>query len=77
MKLTPLSPQKLIKLLGLLGYFPARRKGSHIILENHETGRIAVVPVHSSKEIGVGLLSTILREVGISREEYFELLKAA
>ena len=37
MKITPLEGKKLIKLLGLIGYAPVRQKGSHVILENHET----------------------------------------
>ena len=77
MKLAPIGPQKLVKLLGFLGYFPARQKGSHLILENSKTGKIVVIPVHSSKDISVGLLSAILRETGISREKYFELLGKA
>ena len=77
MKLAPISPQKLVKMLGFLGYFPARQKGSHLILENSVTGKIVVIPVHSSKEISVGLLSSILRETGITRERYFELLEKA
>ncbi|MBD3417532.1 addiction module toxin, HicA family [Candidatus Micrarchaeota archaeon] len=77
MKLAPVSPQKLVKMLGFLGYFPARQKGSHLILEDSGTGKIVVIPVHSSKDISVGLLSSILRETGISRKKYFELLGKA
>ena len=74
MKLTPIEPRRLIKLLGTLGYFPVRQKGSHLILEHRESKKITIVPVHS-RDIGVGLLSMILKEVGISRERYFELLR--
>jgi predicted RNA binding protein YcfA (HicA-like mRNA interferase family) len=77
MKLSPVSPKKLVKVLGFLGYSQVRRKGSHIILEHRETRKITVVPVHSGQEIGVGLLGMILRETGLSREEYFELLRRA
>ena len=74
MKIKPVSPQKLIKLLGSIGYFPVRQKGSHLILEHQETKKITIVPVHS-KDIGVGFLSMILKEVGLSRDEYFKKLK--
>ena len=74
MKLTPIEPRRLIKLLGSVGYFPVRQKGSHLILEHRETKKITIVPVHS-RDIGVGLLSMILKEVGLSREEYFKLVR--
>ncbi|MBD3397512.1 addiction module toxin, HicA family [Candidatus Micrarchaeota archaeon] len=77
MKLTPISPKKLVKVLGFLGYSQVRQKGSHIILEHKETRKITVVPMHSGQDISVGLLSMILREVGLSREEYFKLLRKA
>ena len=65
--------RRLIKLLNSLGYTPVRQKGLHLILEHRETKKITIVPIHS-RDIGVGLLSMILKEVGISRERYFELL---
>jgi predicted RNA binding protein YcfA (HicA-like mRNA interferase family) len=77
MKLLSVAPVKLAKILGHKGYFPVRKKGSHVIFEHERTGRITIVPFHSSKKVGVGLLSLILREIGVSREEYFELLKKA
>ncbi len=74
MKLVPIEPKKLIKVLGQIGYVPVRQKGSHVILENKEKRKITVVPVHAGKDIGVGLLSRILNEVGLSKEEYFKIL---
>ena len=74
MRLTPINHKKLIKLLATLGYFPVRQKGSHLILEHRESKKITVVPIHS-KDIGVGLLSMILKEVELSREDYFKRLK--
>jgi len=75
MKLTPINHVKLIKLLALLNYFPVRQKGSHVILENRETKKITIVPART-KDVGVGLLSMILREIGLSREDYFKLLES-
>ena len=74
MKLNPISHKKLIKLLSLIEYSPVKQKGSHLILENTTINKIIVVPVRT-KDIGVGLLSTILKEVELSREKYFDLLK--
>ncbi len=74
MKLTPIDGKKLIKLLGLVDYYPVRQKGSHVILEHRETKKITIVPLRS-KDVGIGLLSTILKEVGLSRDDYFRLLR--
>ena len=40
----------------------------------HTDGRVTVVPVHSGEEIGRGLLSRILKDVGLSRKDYLDLL---
>lgn len=51
------------------GFRAIRQKGSHMTLTN---GRIYVtVPM---KEIRVGLLNVILKDCGISREEFLEQL---
>lgn len=73
--LKPIAPKDLIKVLGLLSYIPVRQKGSHVILKNTENRKITVVPIHPGKDIGVGLLSRILNEVGLSKEDYFKLLE--
>jgi predicted RNA binding protein YcfA (HicA-like mRNA interferase family) len=38
-----------------------------------QTGQIIPVPVHKGKDVGVGLIREIIREVGITREEWIEL----
>ncbi|MDO8554065.1 MAG: type II toxin-antitoxin system HicA family toxin [Candidatus Micrarchaeota archaeon] len=74
MKLTPIEGKKLIKILSFIGYFPVRQKGSHVILEHRESKKITIVPLRS-KDVGVGLISTILKQVELSREDYFKFLQ--
>lgn len=50
------------------GFVVTRVKGSHHFLR-HADGRTTVVPVHAGESIGPGLLSRILRDVGLTREE--------
>ena len=50
------------------GFVVTRVKGSHPFLR-HADGRATVVPVHAGESIGPGLLSRILRDVGLTREE--------
>ena len=44
----------------------------HILI--HADGRRTVVPVHSGEDIGTGLLSQILRDCQITRDELRDLL---
>lgn len=72
-KLPSLTGNQLIKALQKIGFDVARVKGSHHILI-HVDGRRTVVPVHSGEDIGTGLLSQILRDCQITRDELRELL---
>jgi predicted RNA binding protein YcfA (HicA-like mRNA interferase family) len=51
----------------------ARVKGSHHIVI-HSDGRRTVVPIHSGENIGVGLLSQILRDCQLTKDEFEYLL---
>lgn len=73
MKLKPVPPKKVVSVLIDLGYSPIRQKGSHLILQNGE-GKLSVVPMHQ-KDIGVSLLREIIRELGITREEFLALCR--
>ncbi|MEK6852617.1 MAG: type II toxin-antitoxin system HicA family toxin [Nanoarchaeota archaeon] len=72
MKLPRLSGQEVIKILQKIGFESIRQRGSHVRCK-HSDGRVTSVPLH--KEIGKGLLRRILKEVEISREEFFKLIK--
>jgi len=72
LSLKPIPAKQLIRILSKTGFTPARQRGSHIILR-HEDGRIIVVPVHEGEDIGVGLLSKIIKEAGLTREAFIKL----
>jgi predicted RNA binding protein YcfA (HicA-like mRNA interferase family) len=55
------------------GFQEIRVKGSHHFLR-HSDGRGTVVPVHRGEVIGPGLLSKILRDCDMSREDLLDLL---
>ena len=62
------------KFLEKEGFVMLRQKGSHRFYQ-HPDGRTVVVPVHSNKDIGKGLLKAILDEISMDREEFFDKLK--
>ena len=70
--LRPLKPEKLLKLLGRLGFSVARQRGSHVFLR-HADGRTTTVPMHSGEEIDRRLLRKILRDIAVLPEEFLKL----
>lgn len=71
--LPSITGKDLVGMLKKAGFQVMRAKGSHQFLR-HEDGRTTVVPVHSGETIGPGLLSKILRDCEITREELQKLL---
>ena len=67
-RLPAITGKKLIATLRKLGFENIRTVGSHHYLK-HADGRATVVPAHSGENIGKGLLSKILRDTEVSREE--------
>ena len=72
-RLPRITARQLIAALGRAGFRVIRVKGSHHIL-GHTDGRRTVVPVHRGETIGPGLMSKILRDCEMTREELLELL---
>jgi len=70
-KLPLISGSKLIKILSkYFGFRVLRQKGSHVTLTN---GLVFItVPLH--RELDKGTLNAILKDAGISREEFFEYI---
>lgn len=68
-KLPSLTGKKVIKALKSIGFELIRIKGSHRFLR-HQDGRTTVVPVHAGETIGTGLLSKILRDCDLSKDDF-------
>jgi predicted RNA binding protein YcfA (HicA-like mRNA interferase family) len=41
----------------------------------HADGRLTVIPVHPGEELGAGLLSKIIKDTGLTKEEFIKLLE--
>jgi predicted RNA binding protein YcfA (HicA-like mRNA interferase family) len=54
------------------GFDVIRVKGSHHFLA-HPDGRHTVIPVHRGEIIGTGLMSQILRDIEMTRDEFMDL----
>lgn len=68
-----LKARELIKILNKLGFSQTRQKGSHAFF-SHPDGRTTVVPIHPAKQIGKGLLHSILHDIQISPDEFKKFL---
>jgi len=71
-KLNRLSSQKVIQKLKKTGFFETHQRGSHLYLKN-EKGKIVTVPVHG-RDVPVGTLyHIVVKQAGLSVEEFNEL----
>jgi predicted RNA binding protein YcfA (HicA-like mRNA interferase family) len=62
------------EILGALrkkGFYPVRQKGSHIIVEN---GQGLWTSIPRKNELGRGLLLAIIKDCGLTKEEFLKLL---
>jgi predicted RNA binding protein YcfA (HicA-like mRNA interferase family) len=61
-----------VRALQRLGFVVARQRGSHIVLRRGSQG--CVVPNH--REIKTGTLSGVLKQAGVSVDDFITALKA-
>lgn len=72
-QLPVVSGRDVVRALGKLGYVLDRQRGSHLVLRHRESPhRRAVVPDH--KEVAKGTLRAIIREAGLTVDEFRALL---
>ena len=70
-KFSNLSGQDVIRALERLGFTVSRQSGSHVIMRRGASG--CVVPNH--KEVKAGTVSGVLRQAGVSSDEFIEALR--
>jgi predicted RNA binding protein YcfA (HicA-like mRNA interferase family) len=72
MKIPRISGRDCIKALEKNGFYTVRQKGSHIVVRKNEPFYQLVVPDH--KELDSGTLRAIIRQSGMSVDEFTKLL---
>ncbi len=73
MKLPALTGKTLIAALTKAGFEVIRIRGSHHYLR-HPDGRTTVIPAHAGETVGPGLMTKILRDCELAREDLQRLL---
>ncbi len=73
-KLRRVSGREAIRALEKLGFEQVRQRGSHVVLKRQmlEGAIGCVVPLH--RELAIGTLRGILRQAGVTPEEFIEQL---
>lgn len=62
--------RELIKFIKSIGYtFKRQNKGNHRIFV-HDEKKTLIIPVYKKKMVKIGLLSGILKDIGISKVEF-------
>ena len=69
----PAKARDLQKVARKLGFQMVRQKGSHTRWK-HPDGRATTIPVHGNSDIGSWLFHEILKQLGITEDEFKDLL---
>ncbi|MEK7842546.1 MAG: type II toxin-antitoxin system HicA family toxin [Deltaproteobacteria bacterium] len=69
-KLRVLSGKEVCAILAKHGYLQVRRRGSHIVMQKKLSKGTITVPVPDHNEIRIGTLQSIIRQSGLSRNEF-------
>jgi predicted RNA binding protein YcfA (HicA-like mRNA interferase family) len=70
--LPQISGRDCIKALGKAGFYMKRQQGSHMVLRRDEPFGQVVVPDH--KQLDRGTLRAIIRQAGLTVDEFVKLL---
>jgi predicted RNA binding protein YcfA (HicA-like mRNA interferase family) len=70
----PAKARDLQKVAAKLGFRMVRQKGSHARWK-HPDGRATAIPIHGNSEIGGWLFYEILKQLGITEEDFLKLLE--
>jgi len=70
-KIPSLKPRQVIKKFEKLGFVKDRQSGSHVILYHLQLKKRAVIPMHV-KDVPKGTLHAILKQTGISVEDFLK-----
>jgi len=71
-KLPRISGREAVRAFQRAGWEVARQRGSHVILTKPDSIYTLSIPLH--RELGPGLLRSLLRKAGLTVEEFRELL---
>jgi predicted RNA binding protein YcfA (HicA-like mRNA interferase family) len=69
-KLGVFSGHEIVRILESEGFFRARQKGSHLIMQRRNESGTTTVPVPLHRVVRIGTLQSIIRQSGVARERF-------
>ena len=73
-KLPIITGDKVVKAFIKAGWIKNRQKGSHVIMTNVISDVILSIPVHKNKTVKRGTLNALIKDAGLSIDEFNNLL---
>jgi predicted RNA binding protein YcfA (HicA-like mRNA interferase family) len=73
-RLPVLKPREVVRALERLGFVEVRQRGAHRQFR-HPDGRGTTVPVHSGRDIAPPLLRQIIKDIGVTLEEFLNKVR--
>jgi len=74
-RLPVINGRQVIQALQRTGFVVDRIVGSHhVLVYPHDAARTVTVPVHAGRDLKPGTLRSIIRQAGLTVEEFTELL---
>jgi predicted RNA binding protein YcfA (HicA-like mRNA interferase family) len=73
-KVPSLTARDVVRALKRAGFEEVRQKGSHLLLMHPVSRQRTVVPTHAGKTIKHSLLMGIIKESGLSKKKFFDLV---
>jgi len=74
-KLPTATGQDLIRALVRAGFVRRRQAGSHVVLKHPERRLTVSVPAHAGRPLSRGLLHDLIKQAGLTTDEFAQLLK--
>jgi predicted RNA binding protein YcfA (HicA-like mRNA interferase family) len=68
------SGERIIRAFQKAGWRMARQKGSHVILQKEDAEAILSIPIHAGKNVKRGTLRGLIRDAGLTVDEFLELV---
>ena len=72
-RVTPVGYRKLAKIFEAAGFTLSRQRGDHLVYVKQGVKRPVIIPKY--KQVPVFIILNNLRSAGLTREDYFKLLK--
>ncbi|NOZ58943.1 MAG: type II toxin-antitoxin system HicA family toxin [Euryarchaeota archaeon] len=73
-KLPAVTGDKVVKAFSKAGWVVARQKGSHVIMVREGSPVVLTIPVHKNRPVKRGTLRDLIKDAGMSVEEFCNLL---